>query len=141
MHPSVKSALPGTCPICGMDLVPVTHEELQSGSILIEEGRRQIIGVKTGRVTKDHFEVPVRLQGEVTFDETRLTDISLRFSGWIGDLAADYEGKSIQQGKILFSVYSPELLSLQEEYLETFKRSRKGSQRQELLIASRKRLK
>ncbi len=141
MHPSVKSAVPGTCPICAMDLVPVTHEELQSGSITIEEGRRQIIGVKTGKVVRDHFEVPIRLQGEVTFDETRLTDISLRFDGWIGDLEADYEGKPIQRDKILFSVYSPELLLLQEEYVETFKRSGKGSPRHALLTASRKRLK
>lgn len=141
MHPSVKSAAPGTCPICGMDLVPVTHEELQSGSIMVDEGRRQTIGVKTGMVVRDHFEVPIRLQGEITYDQTRLTDISLRFDGWIGDLNADFEGKSIKRGEILFTVYSPELLSLQEEYLETIKRNRGGHQENALLKASRKRLK
>lgn len=140
MHPSVKSATPGTCPICGMDLVPVTHEELQSGSVLVDEGRRQAIGVKTGKVVREHFEVPIRLQGEVTYDQTRLSDISLRFDGWIGDLQADFEGKFIHKGEVLFSVYSPELLSLQEEYLETFKRAGAGSQRRALTAASRKRL-
>lgn len=140
MHPSVKSATPGTCPICGMDLIPVTHEELQSGSVLVDEGRRQAIGVKTGKVVREHFEVPIRLQGEVTYDQTRLTDISLRFDGWIGDLQADFEGKFIHKGAILFSVYSPELLSLQEEYLETYKRAGAGTQRQALTAASRKRL-
>ncbi len=143
MHPSVKSAVPGTCPICGMDLVPVTHEELNSGSVMVDEGRRQTIGVKTGEVIRAPFAVPIRLQGEVTVDETRLTDISLRFDGWIGKLNADFEGKSLNKGDILFTVYSPELLSLQEEYLETVKRSRHNaaeSQREALIAASRKRL-
>lgn len=137
MHPSVQSATPGTCPICSMDLVPVTHEELQSGSVLVDEGRRQTIGIKTGEVVRAPFSVPVRLQGEVTYDETRLTDISLRFNGWIGELNADFEGKPIRQGDTLFTVYSPDLLSLQEQHLETLKRNQQNSP---MLTASRKRL-
>ena len=140
MHPSVKSATPGTCPICGMDLVPVTREEMKSGSILVDEGRRQMIGVKTGKVIKDQFEVPIRLQGEITYDQTNLSDISLRFDGWIGDLKADFEGKVIHKGEIIFTVYSPELLSLQEEYLGTLERESASSQRKALTAASRKRL-
>ena len=140
MHPSVKSATPGTCPICGMDLVPVTHDELQSGSITIEEGRRQTIGVKTGKVYRDEFTVPIRLQGELTYDPTKLSDISLRFDGWVGDLNADFVGKEIKQGEVLFTLYSPELLSLQEEYLETLKRNREGQHRESSIFASRKRL-
>ncbi|MGC1507171.1 efflux RND transporter periplasmic adaptor subunit [Ketobacter sp.] len=135
MHPSVKSATPGTCPICGMNLVPVTREELQSGSVMVDEGRRQTIGVKTGEVIRAPFAVPIRLQGQITYDETRLSAISLRFNGWIGDLFADFEGKPVRKGDKLFTVYSPELLSLQEEYLESAKRSRQG-----LVNASRKRL-
>ena len=142
MHPSVKSATPGTCPICGMDLVPVTREELQSGSVMVDETRRQTIGVKTGEVIRAPFAVPIRLQGEVSYDQTRLIDISLRFDGWIGELNADFEGKPLRKGDILFTVYSPELLSLQEEYLETLKRGRNsaGEQRMALIAASRKRL-
>ncbi|OES24442.1 efflux RND transporter periplasmic adaptor subunit [Alteromonas macleodii] len=143
MHPSVKSATPGTCPICGMDLVPVTKEELKSGSVTIDEGRRQKIGVKTDQVVRAPFTLPIDLQGEVTYDETRLTDISLRFDGWIGKLNADFEGRVVKQGEILFTVYSPELLSLQEEYLETFKRSKQSTaknQRDALIAAGRKRL-
>ena len=142
MHHSVRSAVPGTCPICGMDLVPVTHEEQQSGGIVVEPGRRQTIGVKTGKVIRQAFSVPLHLYGEVRFDETRLLDISLHFDGWIGELKAGYEGQSIHQGDILFSVYSPELLSLQEQYRQTLKYSRysAGKQRAALIAASRKRL-
>lgn len=140
MHPSVKSAVPRTCPICGMDLVPVTHEELRSGSIMVDEGLRQTIGVKTGQVIRAPFSVPINLQGEITYDESRLRDISLRFGGWIGELNADHEGKSIAKGDILFTVYSPELLSLQEEYLQSFKRFHAIEERGSFNQASRKRL-
>ncbi len=138
MHPSVKSATSGTCPICGMDLISVTHDELNSGSIIVEEGRRQTIGIKTGKVVSEHFAVPVRLQGEVTVDPRRLSDISLRFDGWVGDLRADFVGKSVKQSDMLFTVYSPKLLTLQEEYLATFKQ---GKNNRVLLKAARKRLK
>ncbi|WP_308365966.1 MULTISPECIES: efflux RND transporter periplasmic adaptor subunit [unclassified Microbulbifer] len=122
MHPSVKSAAPGTCPICGMDLAPVSREELGSGSVAIDEGRRQAIGVKTGTVVRRPFALPLRLQGQVAYDETRLADVSLRFDGWIGKLDADFEGKQIARGDVLFTVYSPELLALQDEYLQSSKR-------------------
>lgn len=136
MHPSVKAAEPGQCPICGMDLVPVSVEELRSGSIIVDEGRRQAIGVKIGEVEREAFEIPIRLQGEVTYDPARMTDISLRFEGWIGDLSADYEGKLVKKGDVLFTVYSPELLSLQEEFLQTVQ----STQSQSILPAARKRL-
>jgi len=122
------------------DLMPAMDEQLQGGSVLVDEGRRQTIGVKTGKVVREHFQVPIRLQGEITYDQTQLTDISLRFDGWIGDLKADFEGKRVKRGDILFTVYSPELLSLQEEYRETVKRSRGGPQRDALIAAGRKRL-
>jgi Cu(I)/Ag(I) efflux system membrane fusion protein len=140
MHPSVKAAEPGQCPICGMDLVPVTRDELESGSIVLDEGRRQAIGVEIGEVIRKPFTKPIRLQGEVTYDPARLVDISLRFSGWIGDLAADYEGEPVEKGEILFTVYSPELLSLQEEFLQAVQRSRGNAQGSSLISAARKRL-
>lgn len=141
MHPSVKSATPGTCPICAMDLVPVTHDEIKSGAIIIANARRQIIGVKTGHVVRETFTVPINLQGKIVHDESKLTDISLRFNGWIGELHANFEGKTIKKGEILFTVYSPELLSLQEEYLETRKRSSSKHNGSGLGTAAQKRLK
>lgn len=138
MHPSVKAAEPGQCPICGMDLVPVSKEEIRTGSITVDEGRRQAIGVKTGIVESMRFEIPIRLQGEITYDPSRLTDVSLRFDGWIGELEADFEGKVVERGDVLFTVYSPELLSLQEEYLQTLQRNRQAGS--SLVNAARKRL-
>ncbi|MFC6633085.1 efflux RND transporter periplasmic adaptor subunit [Microbulbifer taiwanensis] len=122
MHPSIKSAAPGSCPICGMDLEPVSREELYSGTIVVNEGRRQAIGVKTAAVERRPFTLSLRLQGKVAFDERRIKDVSLRFDGWIGELDADFAGKRVQRGDILFTVYSPELLSLQEEFLRARQR-------------------
>ncbi|MCO1335659.1 efflux RND transporter periplasmic adaptor subunit [Microbulbifer sp. OS29] len=122
MHPSVRGAAPGNCPICGMDLQPVSHDELQSGSIMVDSSRRQSIGIKTGTVERQAFTLPIHLHGQVTYDETRLRDISLRFDGWIGDLDADFEGKQVKRGELLFTVYSPELLAVQDEYLRARRR-------------------
>ena len=138
MHPSVKSATPGTCPICAMDLVPVTKQEVQSGSVMVDARRRQLIGVTTGVVKRKPLSQIIRAAGEVTYDETRLSDISLKFDGWIGELYADYVSAPVKKGETLFTVYSPELVSAQDEYLETLRR-RPGSQ-DSLLAAARRRL-
>jgi Cu(I)/Ag(I) efflux system membrane fusion protein len=127
MHPSVKSATPGTCPICSMGLVPVLKSEIKSGVITVDEKRRQLIGVTTADVETTSFSVPVVLQGQLQMNTTAVTDINLRFDGWIGELHADYEGKLFKSGDALFTVYSPELLTLQEEYLETWRRRNSDS--------------
>ena len=119
MHPSVKSNDPGTCPICKMDLTPVTQEEVQSGVIFVDAQRRQLIGVRTTTVMMQNLDKTIRAVGIIAYDETRLTDVTLKFRGWIGELFADYTGKHVQQGEPLFTIYSPELLSAQQEYLDS----------------------
>ncbi len=139
MHPSVKSAIPGTCPICSMDLVPITKKELQSGSITLDARRRQLIGVTTGFAQEKHLTQTIRAAGRVTYDETRLMDVTLKFNGWIGKLQADFVGAPVIKGQSLFSVYSPELLSAQQEYLETLRRRK--NKNDSFLKAARQRLK
>jgi len=140
MHPSVKSKDPGTCPICKMDLTPVTHEEVQSGVIFVDAQRRQLIGVRTTTVLEQSLEKTMRAVGIVTFDETRLADVTLKYRGWIGDMFADYTGKHVEKGEPLFTVYSPELLSAQQEYLDAHA-ARSGTDRAgRLLESSRNRL-
>ena len=136
MHTSVKSATPGTCPICSMDLVPVTKEEISSGAITVSEGKRQTIGVKTQIIQSRPFVQELRAVGEVAVDTSRLTDVSLKFNGWIGELEANYIGQKIEKGQTLFTVYGPDLLSAQEEYLQT----RRHTRNKALLTAARRRL-
>ncbi len=138
MHTSVRAAAPGQCPICSMDLVPVSKEEVTTGTITVDNRRRQLIGLETGEVKERHLISSIRAVGEVTYDETRLSDVSLRFDAWVGELKANYVGKKVKRGDMLFSVYGPELLAAQQEYLELLKR-RQG-QMNSLITAARKRL-
>jgi len=117
MHPSVKKHEPGTCPICSMDLVPVTREELETGVIMVDAQRRQLIGVRTAVVESRPLAVTVRGVGKVVYDETRLSDVSLKYRGWIGTLYADAPGQLVRKGEPLFTLYSPELYTAQEEFL------------------------
>jgi len=109
------------------------------GTVRVDPARRQLIGITTGRVKQKKLRVTIRAAGSVTYDETRLRDVTLKFNGWIGELYANAIGKSVKKGKPLFTVYSPELLSAQEEYLEILRRaSAKGSEHR--LEAARRRL-
>jgi len=118
MHPSVKSQDPGGCPICKMDLTSVTNEEVQSGVVFVDAQRRQLIGVRTTTVREQNLNKTIRAVGIVAYDETRLTDVTLKYRGWIGQMFADYTGKHVTQGEPLLTIYSPELLSAQQEYLD-----------------------
>ena len=141
MHPSVKSTTPGTCPICSMNLVAVTHDEASSNTITIDNRRRQMIGVETAIVTHRDLRKDIRAVGRVTYDERRLSNVTLKFDAWVGELSADYVGAKVEKGDVLFTVYSPELLAAQQEYLETRKRLARRGPDDSLLIAARQRLK
>jgi membrane fusion protein, copper/silver efflux system len=117
MHPSVKQGAPGQCPICGMDLVPVTKAEVETGVIMVDQERRQLIGVKTGLVEKRKLEKTIRTVGRITYDETRIVDVTLKFQGFIGQLYADAKGKRVKKGSTLFTVYSPEVYQAQQDLL------------------------
>ena len=135
MHPSVKSKDKGTCPICKMDLTPVTHEEVTSGVVFVDARRRQLIGVRTTAVMEQDLVKTIRAKGVVTYDETRLKDVSLKFRGWVGELFADYTGKQVKEGETLFTIYSPELFSAQQEFLDAVS-SQKGTERSGRLLES-----
>ncbi len=118
MHPSVHEKHPGKCPICGMDLVPVTESEARSGAVRVDPQRLQKIGVRFAEVERAPLVRSVRALGRVTWDETRLVDVVLKVGGFVRDLRADALGKQVERGEPLFSVYSPELYAAQSEYLQ-----------------------
>ncbi len=93
------------------------------GTVRVDPDRRQLIGITTGQVKRKTLRVTIRAAGNVTYDETRLTDVALKFDGWIGELYANAVGNPVKKGRPLFTVYSPELLTAQEEYLEILRRA------------------
>lgn len=117
MHPSVEQSSPGQCPICGMDLTLVSDEDLVNGTVVVDEVRRQQIGVRTALVEKRQLVRTIRAVGRVQYDETRLSDVNLRMSGWVQQLAVDETGQRIKRGQLLFTLYSPELYAAQVEFL------------------------
>ena len=108
--------------------------------ITIDNRRRQMIGIEIGEAAHRQLVRPVRAVGEVTHDERLLSQVTLKYDGYIGDLQADYVGAFVEQGQVLFTVYSPELLAAQQEYLETFRRPGGNGAEDGLLRAARQRL-
>lgn len=117
MHPSVQKSEPGTCPICSMGLVPVLRSEAETGVIRVDVQRRQLIGVRTSTVRRQPLVVTIRAEGRVTYDQTHLTDVSLKYRGWIGHVYVDKPGQRVERGEPLFDLYSPDLYAAQEEFL------------------------
>jgi Cu(I)/Ag(I) efflux system membrane fusion protein len=85
--------------------------------INITPRRQQLIGVKTGEVAKRKLIRDIRTVGIIEADETKIARISIKFKGWINDVLVDYVGKYVTRGEPLFTVYSPELVSTEQEYL------------------------
>jgi Cu(I)/Ag(I) efflux system membrane fusion protein len=117
MHPSVKQSGPGTCPICGMGLVPVTKEQQGQGVVLIDDVRRQLIGVRTEAVVTAPMRDTFRAVGHVTYDESALSDVNLKVHGWITKLYVSETGQRVSKGQPLFSLYSPELYNAEQDFL------------------------
>jgi membrane fusion protein, copper/silver efflux system len=117
MHPSVNQAGPGKCPLCGMDLLPVSKQQQAAGVLTIDEGRRQLIGVRTSAVIDAPFRSSFRALGHVAYDESAFTDVNLKVRGWITKLLVNETGQRVARGQTLFTLYSPELYHAEQDFL------------------------
>ena len=142
MHPSVKQHAEGQCPICGMDLTAVKKQGSGSRTIVVDESRRQKIGVRTAAAEVRPLTLEIRAFGEVKYDETRLSDVNLRMSGWVEKLLVNETGQRVKKGQTLFTLYSPELYAAQLEHLSSLRHTQ-GTDAEvlsDLTRASRQRL-
>jgi Cu(I)/Ag(I) efflux system membrane fusion protein/cobalt-zinc-cadmium efflux system membrane fusion protein len=152
MDPTYIRDEPGKSPM-GMDLVPVYEEEggerEPTSTIRIDPVTVQNMGVRTALVQKKPLVKYIRAVGIIRTDETKLYEINTKFAGWIEKLYVQFEGEVVRRGQPLFDIYSPELVSAQEEYLlalrqyenlssSAYPSIRQGAER--LLQASRTRL-
>ncbi len=101
-----------------------TRRSVAEGAIQLSARRRQEIGVTTARVERRDLSHTRRAVGRVVPDETRLVDVNLRFSGWVRRLNADFTGREVRAGEVLFTLYSPDLYTAEREYLEALEASR-----------------
>jgi len=119
MHPEVVEPEPGTCPICHMKLVPLKPPggASEPGTVKIDPAIVQQIGVQSEAVREGEVRPVIRTVGTVDYDEKALFLVTTKFEGWIEDVYVNYVGQEVKKGQRLFSIYSPELVSTQEEYL------------------------
>ncbi len=117
MHPTVKMQEPGSCPVCKMDLIPI-HE---GSGLELTEQQKALIPIRTEPVAFREVSREIRTVGVLDYNETRMAYASTRISGWIEDLHIDFTGINVRKGDELLSIYSPELVTAQEEYLTALK--------------------
>ncbi len=124
MHPSIVQDHPGDCPICGMKLVKV-ERSVDSGAltpeglsaVTIDAARQQLIGLKIAHVGVGEVGGSWRTSSRIAVDETRVHHVNVKFSGFMEHVHGDFVGRPVKKGEPLFSIYSPELLAAQQEYL------------------------
>jgi len=121
MHPAYKADKPGVAPDCGMQLVPKYAEDemakMPAGTVKIAPDKQQMIGVRTGTVERQSLVRTVRTTGQITSDETKLAHIHVKINGFIDKAYVDYVGQLVKKGQPLFTLYSPDLVATEEEYL------------------------
>jgi membrane fusion protein, copper/silver efflux system len=147
MHPQIVQDGPGECPICSMSLVakpgaderepqkssgreqsppvspaptaPPAARQGVPGLVPVELAleRTQLIGVRTAVVAEEELVAELRTVGFIAADESRIARVHTRFSGWVERLAASTTGQKVTLGEVLASIYNPDLLPAQQEFL------------------------
>jgi len=123
MHPAYRSDKPGIAPDCRMQLVPKYADEegamtaMPAGTVQISPAKQQLIGVRTATVAAEEMAQTIRAVGLVQVDETRVAHVHTKVSGWVRRVFVDYTWQHVERGQPLFTLYSPELVSTQKEYL------------------------
>ena len=153
MNPSLTSQVPRKDEM-GMDYVPVYAGELKGegasiedhATVRIDAERQQLIGLRTEKVAEGMVSGELRALGRVVVDETRVRKVNVKVDGFVEKLFVDFVGKPVAKGAPLFSLYSPEFVSAQREYLLALQtqKSLSGGSLQgsggELLESARRRL-
>lgn len=119
MHPQVRAPKKGLCPICAMELIPVSQlGSAGEGRVYsLSESSKILAGIQTTKVKRFYPEARVHLYGTVEYEETDQKTIAARFPGRIERLFIDYDGIAVKKGDHLATIYSPDLLAAQTELL------------------------
>ncbi len=136
MDPNYRRDEPGKSPM-GMDLVPVYADEVDSrpGVVRIDPAVVNNLGVRTAVAERGSLSRRIETVGYIGYDEDTLQHVHTRVDGWIETLATKATGDPVEQGQLLFELYSPTLVNAQQEYLAALR-----SNNVALLDASRDRL-
>lgn len=125
MHPEVRQTEPGDCPICGMDLILDKNStfdiaqatsgksnSLEIGRYVTESMNLQTVEVKSGLVN-----IEIQLPGKIELDPTKSVRMSTYIAGRIDQLFVNFEGAYVEKGQVVATLYSPQMITAQQEYL------------------------
>ncbi len=156
MHPTYTSDRPGSCPICGMALTVIADDHAAGAADTAAHGagvdglaavdltdqQIQLTGIRTATAQEGELSASVRTVGEVKADETRLRHVHTKVAGTVERLFVSFSGQEVRKGQPLLSLYSPELLATQEEFIRALESAEGagGETARELLAAARRRL-
>jgi len=121
MHPQIRMHEPGKCPICAMDLIPLGQSGPTSdpGAIHMTKEAAQLANVLTSVAMKQSPVKEVRLYGKIQADERLLQSQVSYLPGRIEKLYVNFTGESVRKGQALAVIYSPDLVTAQQELIET----------------------
>lgn len=123
MHPQIRRDAPGKCPICGMDLIPLNQNvsDVDPNAIHLTKEATQLANVLTSVVSRQLTVKEVRLYGKIQADERLLQSQVAQYPGRIDKLLVNFTGEKVKKGQTLALIYSPELVTAQQELLEAAK--------------------
>ncbi|BDU74066.1 efflux RND transporter periplasmic adaptor subunit [Mesoterricola silvestris] len=153
MHPQIIQDHPGDCPICGMALVAMDGSNASDANgpdghatVAIDLERQQLIGLTTTAAVEGSVGGEIRTTARIAPDETRIRHMHVKVDGYVEKLFVDFVGMPVAKGQALFTFYSPDFVSAQQEYLLALRtrKALKGGERegsgQELLDSARRRM-
>jgi RND family efflux transporter MFP subunit len=130
MNPSYTSPKPGKAPD-GMDLEPVYEEDTAAATqtqaagegkaVHIDPSTIQNMGVTTQAVAVRTLTKTIKAGGTIAVDESNISIVNVKIQGWIEKLHVDYTGQPVKKGQPLFELYSPDLISTEEELLQSLR--------------------
>lgn len=123
MHPQIRMHEPGKCPICGMDLIPLNQStvEVDPEAVHLTNEALQLANVQTTKVERKKPVKQIRLYGKIQADERLLQSQVSHVGGRIERLFVNFTGETVRKGQTLALVYSPELITAQQELIEAAK--------------------
>jgi len=123
MHPQIRLDHPGKCPICGMELIPLQNAgvKVDSNAVHFSKEAMELANVATSIVSRQKPLKEVRLYGKVQADERLLQNQVAHVGGRIERLMLNFTGEPVRKGQLLALIYSPDLITAQQELLEAAK--------------------
>lgn len=121
MHPNYRSGKPGIAPDCGMALVPKYADEgagaMPQGAVTLGEGAQQMAGVRTAQVERELLSDDLHTTAQIVADESRIAQIHVKYAGFLEKVFVSSIGQPVHKGQAVFTIYSPELVAAEQEYL------------------------